>query len=77
MKPVIMETPSKKSSLLTLEQQIQEIEEELKILNMHLHEPQFFGHASAHDYDIKSQIIEKQNQMIELLIKLANKDFKK
>jgi hypothetical protein len=71
-----METKSEKSSPLTLEQQIQEIEEELKILKMHLHEPHFFGHSSARDFDIKNDIIQKQNQMIELLMKIANKKFR-
>jgi len=72
-----METQSEKLAPLTLEQQIQGIEEELKILKMHLHEPHFFGHASANDYEIKNRIIEKQNQMIELLVKLTNENLKK
>ncbi len=70
-----VETKPEILSPLTLEQQIQAIEDELKILKMHLHEPHFFGHSSSHDYDFKNQIIEKQNQMIELLIRLAKRNF--
>lgn len=58
-----METSS--SKIKQLESEINELKENLK--KPHLTKD------SEGDYDIKSQIIDKQNTMIELLYELANK----
>jgi hypothetical protein len=44
-----------------LEEEIETLREELKKLH--------FAKSSEQDYDIKSKIIDKQNEMIEMLIK--------
>ena len=46
--------------------------EQLKIKLTHAH----FTHSNEHDYDIKSKIIEKQNQLIEILIRENQKHLK-
>ena len=51
---------------------ISKIEEELKQLRLELKAKNHLTQSSEADYDLKSQIIDKQNEMIELLIKLAN-----
>lgn len=49
------------SEIKKLEEEISELREELKKLH--------FAKSAEQDYDIKSKIINKQNEMIELLIK--------
>lgn len=51
---------------------IKQIEEEIKELREQLKKPHLTKSVEQ-DYDIKSHIIEKQNEMIELLIKEVNK----
>jgi hypothetical protein len=48
--------------------QLKQLEEEIKMLRTELKKIHF-AKSSEQDYDIKSQIIDKQNEMIELLIK--------
>jgi hypothetical protein len=64
-----METPSGKA----LSQKIKKIEEEINILKAKLLVPHLTKSAEQ-DYDIKSIIIDKQNEMIELLIKQSEKN---
>jgi hypothetical protein len=52
---------------LTMEQQLKNFDNEINELRALLPE-QHLTKSDEHDYDIKSQIIQKQNQMIELLI---------
>jgi hypothetical protein len=51
----------------TLEKEVSEIEEELEQLKMKLKRAHF-AHSSEQDYGIKSQIIEKQNRLIGILV---------
>lgn len=51
---------------------IKQIEEEIKELKYQLKKPHLTK-DSEQDYDIKSRIIDKQNEMIELLTEQANK----
>ena len=60
-------------TLTTAQQQIKQIQEEIKSLKLELLKPHFTKSAEQ-DYDIKSEIIEKQNQMIELLVKLSDEN---
>jgi hypothetical protein len=48
--------------------QMQQLEEEIKELKEQLKKYHLTA-SSEHDYDVKSHIIDKQNEMIELLIK--------
>lgn len=50
--------------------QIRQLEEEIKELRMQLKKPHLTK-SSEQDYDIKSHIIDKQNEMIELLMKIV------
>ena len=68
-------TPRKPSSP-TLQQQITLIEGEINDLKMQLTKPHFFADSPEGDLDIKTKIIDKQNEMIELLIKLSNNNDK-
>ncbi len=70
-----MKTDSKKIAPPTIEQQITQIEGEISDLKMKLQEPHL-AKSVEQDYDIKSRIIDKQNEMIELLIKLSKKNAK-
>ena len=67
-----MKTESNQSLHLTSQQKIKQIEEELKDLK-HKLEKYHLTKSSEQDYEIKSHIIEKQNELIELLIEHANK----
>lgn len=51
--------------------QIKQLEEEIKQLKLELKSKKHLTLSSESDYDIKSHIIDKQNEMIELLIKHA------
>lgn len=70
-----MKQESKKIIVPTPEQQINQLEDEINDLKMKLQEPHL-AKSAEQDYDIKSQIIDKQNEMIELLIKLSKKNAK-
>lgn len=70
-----MKEAPNKPDYLNLQQQIKQIEEEVKTLKKELQKPHF-AKSTEQDYDIKSHIIEKQNQMIELLIELSQKNTK-
>lgn len=48
--------------------QIKQMEEEIRVLKEELKKPHLTRDAEQ-DYDIKSRIIDKQNEMIELLLK--------
>lgn len=71
-----MKAQTKNTKSLNWRQQIKQIEKEIKPLKDQLLTPHFTKSAE-HDYDIKSQIIDKQNQIIEILIKQTNKNIKK
>jgi hypothetical protein len=51
---------------------IKQIEEEIKELKEKLKKPHL-THSNEQDYDIKSHIIDKQNEMIELLMQQSKK----
>jgi len=55
----------------SLSSQIKLLEEELKQLRLELQSKNHLTSSSEADYDIKSHIINKQNELIELLIKHA------
>jgi hypothetical protein len=59
-----MTTPSSS----TLSSQIKQLEEEINELKIHL-EKYHFTKSPEQDFDVKTRIIEKQNEMIELLIR--------
>ncbi len=71
-----MKTQTKKASSLTIQQQIKQIEGEIKKLKKQLLKPHFAKNAEQ-DYDIKSHIIDKQNEIIEMYITLSKKDIRK
>lgn len=71
-----MKTQAAKASSLTLQQQIKLIEGEIKKLKKQLLKPHFMKDAEQ-DYDIKSHIIDKQNEIIELYIKQTKQGPKK
>jgi|GEM_PF-3462314 len=71
-----MKTQLKKASSLTLQQQIKQIEGEIIKLKKQLLKPHLTRSAEQ-DYNIKSQIIDKQNEIIELYIKLSKQVIKK
>ena len=56
----------------TLSSKIKQLEEEIKDLKVQLKKPHLIK-SNEHDYDIKSHIIDKQNEMIELLMLQAAK----
>jgi phosphoribosylaminoimidazole carboxylase (NCAIR synthetase) len=60
---------------MTTVSRIRQIEEEIKTLKESLKKPHLIKDAEG-DYDIKSQIIDKQNEMIELLTEMANRTTK-
>jgi hypothetical protein len=62
-----MKTQGKKQPPLRLQQKIKQLETEIKILKKQLLKSHFVKNAEQ-DYDIKSHIIDKQNQIIELYI---------
>ena len=72
-----MATPAKKSTSLTLAQQIKQIEKDIKSLKVQLLKPHLLAKSPEQDLDIKSKIIDKQNVMIELLIKQSKRYGKK
>lgn len=74
---MIMKTPVKKSTTLTIEQQLKQIEKDIKVLKAQLLKPHLLAKSPEQDLDIKSKIIDKQNEMIELLIKQSKKSVKK
>lgn len=51
--------------------QIKQLEEEIKQLKLELKAKNHLTLSSESDYDLKSHIIEKQNEIIELLMKQA------
>ena len=63
-----MKTQSKKPALAKWQLLIREKEEEIKSLKKQMEKPHFIK-SSEQDYDIKSHIIDKQNEIIELFIK--------
>jgi hypothetical protein len=65
-----MKKTSKSPAALTIQQQISEIEEEIKNLKKQLLKPHFIK-GNVQDYGIESQIIDKQNDIIMLYIKLT------
>jgi hypothetical protein len=64
-----MGTSSEKLSPETFKQKINQLEEELQDLKQQLRKPHFFAASAEQDYEIKSKIIDKQNEMIELLLR--------
>jgi hypothetical protein len=58
-----MKTPS------TLKEQISQLEEEIDDLKMQLLKPHLLAKSPEQDLEVKSKIIDKQTEMIELLIK--------
>jgi hypothetical protein len=62
--------PASEKSIIS---KIQDIEEELNQLKIKLAEYHLIK-SSEQDYDLKSQIIDKQNQIIELLIEQSKKN---
>lgn len=50
------------------EKEVKEIEEELEQLRIKLTHAHF-THSNEQDYDIKSQIIKRQNRLIEILVR--------
>ena len=64
-----------KESEAVIKRQIKQISEEIETLKLQLLKPHFTKSAEQ-DYDIKSQIIEKQNRMIELLMEQAGENSK-
>ena len=71
-----MKTQEKKQTPLQLQQQIKQLETEIKILKKQLLKSHFVKNAEQ-DYDIKSHIIDKQNQIIELYIRQTKGNSKK
>jgi len=57
---------------MTTYSKIKQIEAEIAALKENLKKPHLTKDSEG-DYDIKSQIIDKQNEMIELLTEQANK----
>ncbi len=71
-----MASPTKKSTTLALEQQIKHIEKDIKSLKAQLLKPHLLAKSPEQDLEIKSKIIYKQNEMIELLIRQSKKNSK-
>lgn len=71
-----MKTQENKQSPLQLQQQIKQLNTEIKNLKKQLLKPHFVKNDEQ-DYDIKSHIIDKQNQIIELYIKQTKQNIKK
>lgn len=51
--------------------QIKQLEEEIQQLKLELKAKNHLTSSSEQDFDLKSHIINKQNEIIELLIKMA------
>lgn len=51
--------------------QIKQLEEEIQQLKLELKAKNHLTASSEQDFDLKSHIINKQNEIIELLIKMA------